>query len=116
MRQLEDALGLRGERHLTEREGLRESGERPLDLGLHGLQTEPETLQDRGGDALAVADQAEQDVLGPYEIVAEPTRFLASQDDDPSRPFGESFKHWSPLAPFVAAGAVFPVRTASYRS
>ena len=56
----------------------------------------PEPLQDRGGDALAVADQAEQDVLGSDEIVAETARFFARQDDDPSRPFGEPFKHWCP--------------------
>ncbi len=114
--QLEDALGLRGERDLAEREGLGESGERALDLGFDGLQAKSETLQDRGGDPFAVADQPEQDVLGPYEVVAEPTRFLASQNDDPSRPFGEPFKHLDPLAPFVAEGAVSPVRTASYRS
>jgi hypothetical protein len=33
--------------------------------------------------------------------VAEPTRFLTSQNDDPSRSFGESFKHWCPPTPFA---------------
>ena len=87
-----------------------------LDLGLDRFEAKPETLQDRGGDAFAVADQPEQDVLGAHEVVAEPARFLASQDDDPSRPFGEPFKHWTPLPLSSTEGAISPVRTASYRS
>ena len=81
------------ERHLAERERLREPGQRPLDLALDGLEAEPEALEDRGRDALPVADQPEQDVLGPHEVVAEPARLLAGQDDDPSRTLGESFEH-----------------------
>ena len=105
---LENALGLRRERHFTERERLRESGERALDLRLHRLEPEPEPLQNRRRDAFAVADQAEEDVLGPDEIVAETTSFLTRQDDDPSRPFGESFKHWfSPPLPQVAGCEFF---------
>jgi hypothetical protein len=67
---------------------------RPLDFRLHRpreSQTEP--LQNRRGDALAVADEPQQDVFGTYEIVAETARFFSSQNDDPSRSFGEPFKH-----------------------
>ena len=96
MRQLEDALGLGRERHFAERQRLREAGQGPLDFRLDGLEPEPEPLQHRGRDALAVADQAEQDVLGADEIVAEPSRLFPCQDDDPSRPLGESFEHWVP--------------------
>ena len=99
MRQLEDALGLRRERHLAERQRLREAGQRPLDLGLHRLESQTEPLQDRGGDAFAVADEAQQDVFGTYEIVAETARLFSSQDDDPSRSFGEPFKHRCPPPP-----------------
>jgi hypothetical protein len=28
--------------------------------------------------------------------VAKPSRLFPCEDDDPSRPFGEPFKHWSP--------------------
>src|SRR5581483_5692602 len=94
--ELEDALGLRGERHLTEGQGLRKAGERALDFGLDRLQTQTEPLQDRRGDAFPVSDEAEQHVLGPDEIVPEPSSLFSSEDDDPSRPFGEPFKHWSP--------------------
>jgi hypothetical protein len=35
-------------------------------------------------------------VLRADEVVTEPACLFASKDDDPSRPFGEPFKHWSP--------------------
>jgi hypothetical protein len=54
---------------------------------------QPETLQDRGRDALTVADEPEQDVLGPDEIVTEPPRLFPGQDDDPTRPLRESLEH-----------------------
>ncbi len=100
MRQLEDALGLRRERYLAEREGLGKARQRPLDLGLHRLQPQSQPLQDRGGNALPVPDQAEEDVLGTYEIVAETPRLFTRQDDHPTCPFGEPFKHRSPPHPF----------------
>ena len=107
-RQLQHALRLRGERDLTERQRLREAGQGPLDLRLHRFEPQPETLQHRGGDALAVTDEPEQDVLGTDEVVAETSRLLTRQDDDPSRPFGESFKHCAFPTPFLAAfGADF---------
>ena len=81
--ELEDPLGLRGERHLAEGQRLGEPGQGPLDLRLDGLELEPEPLEDRGGDALAVPDQPEQDVLGPDEVVAEAARLFSRQDDDP---------------------------------
>jgi hypothetical protein len=38
--------------------------------------------------------------------VPEPSGLFASKDDDPSRPFGEPFKHWSPppLSESLATG------------
>ena len=98
-RELEDALGLRGERHLSEREGLRESGERALHLGLDRLEPEAEALEHRRGDSLPVADQTEEDMLGAHEIVAEPPRLLPRQDDDSSRPLGKSLEHLAPSFP-----------------
>ena len=61
--QLEDALGLRRERHLAERERLGESCERALDLRLDGLEPQPQPLENRGRDSLTVTDQPEKDVL-----------------------------------------------------
>src|SRR5262249_51869731 len=57
-----------------------------------------------------VADQAEEDVLRPHEIVTKTAGFLSRQDDDPSGTFRESFKHWrSPPLPQVA-GCEFVLR------
>ena len=81
--ELEDTLGLGGERHLTEGQRLGESGQGPLDLRLDRLELEPEPLEHRGRDALAVPDQPEQDVLGSDEVVAETARLFPGQDDDP---------------------------------
>jgi hypothetical protein len=41
--------------------------------------------------------------------VAEAARFLASQDDDPSRPLGEPFEHFFPT-PFAGPGRRFLLR------
>src|SRR5205085_3567319 len=96
-RQLEDALGLRREWHLAERQRLGKARQGPLDFRLHGLEPEPEALQDRSGDTFAVADQAEENVLGSDEIVAEPPGLFTCEDDDASRSFSESLKHeWPP--------------------
>ena len=92
-RQLEHALGLRGERHLAEGQGLGEPGQRPLDFGLDGLQPEAEPLEHRSRDALAVTDQSEEDVLGPDEVMTEPPGLFPGQDDDPTRPLRESLEH-----------------------
>src|SRR2546425_365709 len=109
-RELENSLGLRRERHFPERERLGEPGEGALDFRLYGLEPEPETLEHRGSDSFAVADQAEKNVLGADKIVTEAARFFSCQDDDPSRPFRESFKHWlSPPLPQVA-GCEFYLR------
>ena len=100
-RELEDALGLRGERDLAERQRLGEPGERPLDLRLDRLQAEPEPLEHRRRDALAVPDEPEEDVLGADEVVPEPARLLTCQDDDPPRSLGEPFKHSMALAGYL---------------
>src|SRR5262249_5436378 len=102
-RQLQHPLGLRSERNLAECQGLGESGQGPLDFALDGLEAKPQALENRGGDPLAVADQPEQDVLGPYEVVAEPAGFLSGEDDDASRALGESLEHVVSSTPGILA-------------
>ena len=64
-----------------------------LDLGPDGLQRDPQRLQGRGGDPLALVDQPEQDVLGADVVVAEEPSLLLGEHDDPSSPVGEALKH-----------------------
>ena len=45
----------------------------------------PERLEDAGGDALALADEAEEQVLGADVVVAEAARLVDGQLDDPLR-------------------------------
>jgi hypothetical protein len=49
------------------------------DLLTHLVEVRAELLQDLGGDALALADQAEQDVLGADVVVAELQRLAQRQ-------------------------------------
>ena len=91
-RELENLLGPRGERRGA-------AGGRPghpdrlLDLFTHGLEGDPEGLESLGGDAFALVDQTEQDVLGPDKAVVQETCFLLSQHQHPPCPVGEAFEH-----------------------
>jgi hypothetical protein len=67
----------------------------------HGLQADPQRLQGPGGDALTLADQAEQDVLGADVVVAEHPGLFLSQDHNPPRPVGKPLEHL--VAPHRAA-------------
>ena len=99
-RQLEDLLRARRERDVTRRRGAAVADDL-LDLRAHGLERDAERLERLGGDALALVDQAEQDVLGPDVVVVEQARFLLRQDDHSAGSIGEAFEHgWNP--PLVA--------------
>src|SRR2546428_2225440 len=53
-----------------------------LDLGAHLLQRCAEILEDVRGDALALDQESEQQVLGAHVVVAHPPRFLKGDLDD----------------------------------
>src|SRR5437773_641093 len=54
----------------------------PLDLSAHLLQVRAEVLEDVGGDALTLDEQAKQQVLGADVVVAHAPRFLEGDLDD----------------------------------
>src|SRR5438270_149631 len=62
--------------------------EQPLDLGPDLLQVGAEVLQDVGRDALALDQQAQQQVLGADVVVAHPAGFLEGDLDDLLDPAG----------------------------
>src|SRR5712664_1679951 len=64
-----------------------------LDLPAHGLLADAERLQGLGGHALALLDEAEQDVLGTDVVVVEHPGLFLSQDRNPPRPVGEPLEH-----------------------
>jgi hypothetical protein len=68
--QLEHLLGARGERDVPGRRLLALADDL-LHLLAHGLERDAEALQGLARDALALVDQAEQDVLGADVVVVE---------------------------------------------
>jgi hypothetical protein len=64
-----------------------------LDTTSDALQRDPQRLQGIGRDALALVDEAKEDVLGADVVVVQHPSFLLGQDDDPARPVGEPFEH-----------------------
>jgi hypothetical protein len=53
-------------------------------------QVHVEVLEDRDRDSVALADDAQQDVLGSYVVMVEPYRLLAGVGDGLPGSFGES--------------------------
>jgi hypothetical protein len=64
------------------------------DLRAHALDGDVERLEDARGEALLLAEQAEQDVLGADVVVLERPRLLLGEDDHLAGSFCESLEHW----------------------
>ena len=90
-RQLEDLLGARRERNLA-RGDLVALADDARDLGADLLHGDVERLEDAGGEALLLAEQPEQDVLGADVVVLQRPRLVLGEDDDLPGPFGESLE------------------------
>ena len=90
-RQLEHFLGARRERDLAGGD-LVALADDACDLGANLLHRDVERLEDAGGKALLLAQQAQQDVLGADVVVLEGPCFVLRENDDLPRPFGESLE------------------------
>ena len=91
-RQLEHLLRPRGERDLPGGDLLA----RPDDadhLGADLLHRDLEALEHPGRQALLLAQQAQEDVLGPDVVVLEGARLFLRQHDDLARALREPFEH-----------------------
>ena len=93
--ELEDLLGARRERDVSARRAAALTDDL-LDLVAHRLEGDAERLERLRGDALALVDQAEQDVLGADVVVIEQPGFLLGEDDDPAGSVSESFEQLVP--------------------
>ena len=93
-RQLEDLLGAGGEGDVPGRRRAALADDL-LDLAAHGLERDAERLERLGGDAFALVDQPEQDVLGADVVVVEEARLFLRQHDDSAGPVGEPFEQVS---------------------
>ena len=106
--QLEHLLGARRERDVAARRLLALADDL-LDLGADGLERDAEALERLGGDALALVDEAEQDVLGADVVVAEHPGLFLGQDDNPPCAVGEPLEHSAVSLPDHVAGTACPV-------
>src|SRR5262249_40275316 len=90
--QLQHLLGPRSEGDVTAR-GLLPLADDLLHLLAYALQGDPQALQSLGGHALALMDEAEQDVLGADVVVVEHPGLFLGQDDNAPRSVGEPLEH-----------------------
>ena len=95
-RQLEHLLGARRERDLAGGD-LLAGADDPDHLGADALDGDVEGLEHAGGQALLLAEQAEQDVLGADVVVLEGPRLFLGEDDYLTGPLGESLEHCLPV-------------------
>ena len=63
------------------------------DLGAHALHGDVQGLEDASGKALLLAEEAEEDVLGPDVVVLERPRLLLGEDDHLTCSLCESLEH-----------------------
>ena len=98
--ELQHLLGPRRERRRAARRGAGHA-DRLFHLLAHGLEGDPQGLEGLGGDALALVDQPEENVLGADEAVIEQARFLLRQHQHPPCPVGETFEHPDRLSLFL---------------
>jgi hypothetical protein len=86
--QLDHALRARGQPHLAD-DGPIASPDDELDRGADLGQLDVHVLEDARGNPLALADEAEQQMLGPDVVVVEALRLILREGQDLSRPVGE---------------------------
>ena len=91
-RQLQDLLGTRGERDVTGG-GCLPLADDLFDLLADGLQRDVQGFECLRSDALALVDQAEEDVLGADVVVVEHPRFFLRENHDAPGAIRESLEH-----------------------
>ena len=86
--ELDDALGARGEADLADDRAVAAPDDE-LDGGADLGQLDVHVLEHARRDALALADEAEQEVLGPDVVVVEALRLVLGEGQHLPRPIGE---------------------------
>src|SRR5205823_7660353 len=95
-RELEDLLGARGERDLAGGDLLTGPDDAD-DLGADALHRDVERLEHARCEALLLAKESQQDVLGADVVVLEDPGLLLSEDDHLAGPFGKALEHGAVL-------------------
>ena len=120
-RQLEHLLGARRERDLAGGD-LVALADDAHDGGADLFGRDLERVEHARGDALFLAQEAEQQVLGADVVVLQRPRLFLREDDDLAGTFGEAFEHlrillrgsnlWYPIHGFARPGARLSPRAA----
>ena len=82
--QLDDPLGARGQADLADDRAIATTDDE-LDRGPDLGELDVHVLEDARGDALALADEAQEQVLRADVVVVEPLRFVLSKRQDFAR-------------------------------
>jgi hypothetical protein len=91
--QLEDALGARGKRNLTDRQGSSRCLNHVLHCLLDLFEIQVELPQHLGSDPLTLTDDSQEQVLGADVVVLEPAGLVTGEIDDFPYPVGEAILH-----------------------
>jgi hypothetical protein len=100
-RELEHLLGAGRERDVAGRDLVLARPDDLLDGVTDPHELDPEGLERLGAHAGALADQAEEDVLGPDVAVVQRPRLLLGEDDDAAGSVGESLEHVGIVPPLT---------------
>ncbi len=84
--------------------------DRVLDGLLQPVEVDVQAPQDVGGHALALADHAQQQVLGPDVVVLQPAGLVPGQEQHLAHSLGESVVH-AVAPPFACFAAVARVQS-----
>ena len=91
-RELEDLLRARRERRLRARAFLAVADD-ALDLLAHLVEVDVQGVESLRGDALVLAQEAEEQVLRAYVVVVEMTGLVLREHHDLAGPLRETFEH-----------------------
>jgi hypothetical protein len=89
----QDPLGLRGKRNLDGGRDLIADHDAALDLFANALHRKMGLHKDAARETFALADQAEQQMLGFDRITTQLRGFVTGEEDDSLGPFGVSLEH-----------------------
>jgi hypothetical protein len=64
-----------------------------LDVRTNASERHPQAVENPGGDAVVLAHQAKEQVLGADVVLTEPRCLFLGEEDHATRPFGEPLPH-----------------------
>ena len=85
-----------------------------LDFCPHTPKIDVERLEDLNGNAFALPNDGEEDVLGANRAMVKPFRLLLGEDDDAAGALGEPFKHF--VGSLLSAGYLYHGQVAAVSS